>query len=192
MTPARGCALPRRTACDDARVPHTVLYVPVPELEPYIRGRHEVEGPEWLSPDPGHLHAHVTLLGPFVPPESLTVDLEAELLELFASVEPFAITLAEIRVFPSGLVYLHPEPAAEFAALTSALVARYPAYPPYAGEFAPVPHLSLCALGPDRDLGRVGRELGAMLPVRAVAREVRLVVYAERATRTLGAYPLGR
>lgn len=38
---------------------HTVLYVPVPGLEDYIRWRHEVEGPQWLSPDAHHLHAHI-------------------------------------------------------------------------------------------------------------------------------------
>jgi 2'-5' RNA ligase superfamily protein len=173
-------------------VPHTVLYVPVPGLEPYIRWRHEEEGPEWLSPDPGHIHAHVTLLGPFAPQSDLTPELDADLAALFAAAPAFDFVLEEIRVFPSGLVHLHPEPAWGFAELTAALTARYPAYPPYAGEFAPVPHLSLCALGPDRDLGRVGQELGGMLPVRAMAREVRLVVYAEAATRTLRTFPLGR
>lgn len=179
--------LPRQ----DVRVPHTVLYVPVPELEDYIRRRHEVEGPEWLSPEPDHLHAHITVLGPFVPVEAVTAGLDAELTALFASVEPFAFTLREIRVFPSGLVYLHPEPVAGFAALTAALVARYPAYPPYAGQFDPVPHLSLCAVGSDRDVGLVERELAGLLPARAMAQEVRLVAYAEQATRTLRSYPFG-
>ena len=173
-------------------MPHTVLYVPVPELEPYIRRRHVVEGPEWLSPDPAHVHAHLTLLGPFVPDDAVTEDLDAELAALFGAVEPFAFTLGEFRVFPSGLVYLHPEPTGPFESLTAALATRFPAFPPYAGEFAPVPHLSLCALGPGRDLRLVGKELAELLPVRATAREVWLVRYAERGTRTLRTYLLGR
>ena len=54
-----------------------------------------------------------------------------------------------------------------------------------------MPHLSLCAVGPGRDLEVVRRELGHLLPVRAEAREVRLVAYAQNATRTVRTYPLG-
>lgn len=172
-------------------MPHTVLYVPVPALEPYIRWRHEEEGPEWLSPDPGHTHAHVTLLGPFAPEAELTVELDAGLGAFFAAVPAFGFFLEDIRVFPTGLVYLHPEPAEGFAELTDALAARYPAYPPYAGEFPPVPHLSLCALGPERDLELVRGELGDLLPVKARAEEVRLVRYEAHRTTTIRAYPLG-
>ena len=172
-------------------MPHTVLYVPVPGLEPYIRWRHEEEGPEWLSPDPGHIHAHVTLLGPFAPQADLTPELDADLAALFAAAPAFDFVLEEIRVFPSGLVHLHPEPAWGFAELTAALTARYPAYPPYAGEFAPVPHLSLCALGPGRDVELVHDELRHLLPVRARAQHVHLVRYEPHGTRVLRTYPLG-
>jgi hypothetical protein len=175
----------------DADVAHTVLYVPVPGLEPYIRWRHEVEGPEWLSPDHDHTHAHVTVLGPFVPEADLTPQVHAELSAVFAGTEPFIVTLEEVRVFPSGLVHLHPEPAEPFTRLTEAVTARFPDHPPYAGEFAPVPHLSLCALGPGRDLALVREELSAVLPVRAVAEEVWLVRYEEHGTRRLRRYPLG-
>ena len=170
---------------------HTVLYVPVPALEPYIRWRHEVEGPEWLSPEPDHTHAHLTVLGPFVPEEALTPQVHADLAELFAGTAPFTFTLEEVRVFPSGLVHLHPEPAEPFTRLTEAVTGRFPEHPPYAGEFAPVPHLSLCALEPGRDLDVVRAELAAVLPVRAVAEEVWLVRYEEHGTRQLRRYPLG-
>lgn len=171
---------------------HTVLYVPVPALEPYIRGRHEVEGPEWLSPDDDHTHAHVTVLGPFVPEEALTPRVHADLTELFAATAPFTFMLEEVRVFPSGLVHLHPEPAEPFTRLTEAVTTRFPEHPPYAGEFPPVPHLSLCALEPGRDLDVVRAELEAVLPVRVVAEEVWLVRYEERGTRRIRRYPLGR
>jgi 2'-5' RNA ligase len=181
---------PSRGACEDAAVAHTVLYVPVPELEGYIRWRHEVEGPEWLSPDAGHVHAHITLLGPFLPPRLVTDRVDAQLADLFGAVAPFEVTLAQVRVFPTGLVHLHPEPAGELARLTAALEARFPAYPPYAGEFAPVPHLSLCALGPGRDLATVRAELRGVLPVRTTVREVWLVAYAPHRTRVLRSYRL--
>lgn len=171
---------------------HTVLYLPVPGLEPYIRWRHEVEGAEWLSPDEDHVHAHLTVLGPFVPEPELTPQVHADLAAVFADTEPFTFTLEEVRVFPSGLVYLHPEPAEPFTRLTDAVTARFPDHLPYAGEFAPVPHLSLCALGPERDLDVVRAELASALPVQTVAEEVWLVRYEEHGTRRLRRYPLGR
>ena len=171
---------------------HTVLYVPVPGLEPYIRRRHEVEGPEWLSPDHDHTHAHVTVLGPFLPEPELTAQVHADLAAVFSGAEPFPFTLEEVRVFPSGLAYLHPEPAEPFARLTEAVTGCFPDHLPYAGEFAPVPHLSLCALAPGRDLALVREELSALLPVRAVAEEVWLVRYEEHGTRRLRRYQLGR
>lgn len=170
---------------------HTVLFVPVPGLEPYVRRRHAQEGPEWLSPDPGHTHAHITVLGPFVPEGELTAEIDVDLAGLFAAAPAFDFVLEQIRVFPSGLVYLHPEPAEGFVQLTAALAARFPAYPPYAGDFAPVPHLSLCALAPGRDLEVVRDELASLLPVEARADEVRLVRYAEDDTGTLRTYRLG-
>jgi hypothetical protein len=172
-------------------VAHTVLYVPVPQLEPYIRWRHQHEGPEWLSPEGDHVHAHVTVLGPFVPEADLTPVHDADLTALIGGVAAFDFTLREIRVFPSGLVHLRPEPAEPFTRLTAAVAGRYPQHPPYAGEFDPVPHLSLCALGPGRDVPLVQEELSDVLPVRASAEEVRLVRYAEHGTRTLRSYRLG-
>lgn len=169
---------------------HTVLYVPVPQLEPYIRWRHQHEGPEWLSPEDDHVHAHVTVLGPFVPEADLTPEHDADLAALIGGVPAFAFTLREIRVFPTGLVHLRPEPAEPFTRLTAAVAGRYPEHPPYAGEFDPVPHLSLCALAPGRDVPLVREELADVLPVRASAEEVRLVRYAEHGTRTLRRYPL--
>lgn len=170
---------------------HTVLHVPVPALEPYIRGRHLVEGPEWISPDPGHVHAHITLLGPFADAAALAEGLEDDLDEVFGAVAPFTFSLGEVRVFPSGLLYLHPDPPEPFVAVTEALAARYPAYPPYAGAFAPVPHLSLCALGPGRDLGTVEAELAPLLPVRARATQAWLVRYQPHASRVLRRFRLG-
>jgi 2'-5' RNA ligase len=173
-------------------VAHTVLLVPVPALEPWVRSRHLLEGPEWLSPDPGHVHAHVTVLGPFLAEPEIGDDVHATLAEVAAATEPFGFALEEVRTFPSGLIHLHPDPPEPFAALTNALVERFPDHPPYAGEYPAVPHLSLAAHGPGRDAAVVARELSGVLPVRAWADEVALVRYAEHDTRTLCTYPLGR
>ena len=48
-----------------------------------------------------------------------------------------------MRRFP-GLVWLEPEPAEPFAALTAAVAARWPDHPPYGGVFDTViPHLTV-------------------------------------------------
>ena len=46
---------------------HSVLQVPVPGLEPFVRARTEHYDTDYLSADPAFTHAHVTALGPFLP-----------------------------------------------------------------------------------------------------------------------------
>ena len=45
---------------------HTVLVVPVPELEAFVRERTEHYDASFLSADPAFVHAHITALGPFL------------------------------------------------------------------------------------------------------------------------------
>ena len=46
--------------------------------------------------------------------------------------------------FPDGVLYLAPEPAEPFGALTEAFAAAWPEYPPYGGSFTDVvPHLTV-------------------------------------------------
>lgn len=87
--------------------------------------------------------AHVTLLFPFVPVAGLRPEVRRDLAEVAAGFEPFDVRFERVGRFP-GIVYLAPEPAAPFAALTAAIAERFPAYPPYGGVFAEViPHLTL-------------------------------------------------
>jgi hypothetical protein len=51
---------------------HTVLLVPVPGLEAFVRARTEHYDRDYVSPDPHFVHAHVTALGPFLPPAETT------------------------------------------------------------------------------------------------------------------------
>ena len=45
---------------------HSVLQVPVPPLEEYVRGRTAHYDPSYLGVGPAYVHAHVTALAPFV------------------------------------------------------------------------------------------------------------------------------
>jgi 2'-5' RNA ligase len=88
------------------------------------------------------LPAHVTILQP------APADVVA-LTEVLAPFAPFAVTFQRLDRFP-GILWLAPEPAEPFVALTEAVVARFPAFPPYGGRYPSViPHLTVAAASLD-------------------------------------------
>jgi 2'-5' RNA ligase superfamily len=169
---------------------HSVLQVPVPPLEPWVRQRTAFYDTDYLSADPAFTHAHVTVLGPFLP----TVDEEAaaRVAGLLARVRPFDFTLARLGTFPNGIVHLLPEPDHGFSALTAALVAAFPQCPPYGGEFGtPRPHLTLDALSADVTEASTRTALGAAVPAYCRAERVDLAWYEAGRCRVLRSWPLG-
>jgi hypothetical protein len=92
----------------------------VPEVEPLtgsLRRRYTPSGSEGVP-------AHVTLLAPFAPaplPERILPALDA----LVSSWAPAPFVLRRVRRWPS-IVWLDPEPATRFVAMTNAVVARFP------------------------------------------------------------------
>ena len=111
------------------------------------------------------MEAHVTVLAPFRHASGLDGDTLARLDRLFAAHEAFAFELTSVERFDDGTVYLAPVPAEAFAALTAAVVARFPEHQPYGGFGTVVPHLTV-----GRDV-----ECDVPLPIRAEARTVVLV-----------------
>lgn len=124
----------------------SVLLVEVPEAEPLV-------GSWRLRFDPVARHgipAHVTLLFPFRSAEELdlpSLDSVARALTVFPA---FEVTFRAPASFP-GVVWLRPEPADQFRAMTAALAAPFPDCPPYGGQYAEiVPHLTVGqGLNPD-------------------------------------------
>ena len=172
-------------------MPHSVLVVPVPDLEHVVRPRLARRSPDDLAVDDETRHAHVTLLGPFAGQDELTDGMLGELADLFADVTPFEFTLTTICVFSGGNVYLSPEPAAPFRHLTHELSRHFPEYPPYGGEFDEVvPHLTV-PLAEGENMDTLRFQLGARLPVTTYAREAALVWYEPKATRTLATFAFG-
>lgn len=150
---------------------HSVLAVPVPALDDWVRERTRGHDPAWVSTDPGFVHAHVTVLAPWLPaPTGRDLDRVAGLL---AQVPAFDAELAELAVFPDEMVHLRPEPADAFSALTSLVAEAYPQCPPYEGRYDEVvPHLSLDQVGAAHRSGRVTRaqvavDVAPLLPARA-------------------------
>ncbi|WP_408895850.1 2'-5' RNA ligase family protein [Nocardioides sp. R1-1] len=169
---------------------HTVLVVPVPALEDYIRARWEHYDPRWVSRDPAFTHAHITALAPFLAAPS-----DAELARVAAIARTTAaldFVLDEVSAFADGIVHAVPSPAAPFAELTARLWREFPECPPYAGEFADVvPHLTLDRVGPTVSLASVSAALAGVLPARARAERLELHRYAEGDCRVLASWPLG-
>jgi 2'-5' RNA ligase len=116
--------------------------------------------------------AHVTVLFPFAPPEHID---DARLRRVERALEgftPFGVTFEVVRRFPDHVLYLAPEPADRFRALTEALAAEFPEFPPYRGQFTDiVPHLTL-AHRPDAPLDAITDALRPQLPVAAGASRV--------------------
>ena len=172
-------------------MPHSLLSVPVPELDALVRARLRLRSPEEVPEDDDDPVAHVTLLGPFADREALTPGVLSELRWFFADVTPFTFALTSVNRFPGGTVYLAPTPAAPFRQLTHELHRRFPEYPPYGGAFDDVvPHLSVPLLDGE-ELASVEHEVAGRLPVQAQARAAALYWWEPGSSGTIETFPFG-
>jgi 2'-5' RNA ligase len=121
---------------------HSVLVVPVPQLEDFVRARTEHYDSDFLSGDPLFVHAHITALGPFLHHvDNLAAETIAGIVQ---DIGAFEFTLTEIDTFPNGIIHLVPDPAEPFSELTRRLSEAFPQCPPYGGQFEDLrPHLTL-------------------------------------------------
>ena len=171
---------------------HSVLLVPVPALEPFVLERHRHYDEAYVSSDPAFVHAHVTALGPFLPPEQVTEAVVRTVDEIACATAPFDFSLQRLETFPNGIVHLLPEPGDGFRALTTALAQAFPQCPPYGGAFPePVPHLTLDMRAPGIDRASVRAALGDLVPARCRADRVALHRYANHDCRVLADWKLG-
>lgn len=166
----------------------SVLQVPVPALEAYVAARTAHYDTDYLSTDAAFTHAHVTVLGPFLPRLDKTASRRVE--QLAASVEPFDFALSRVATFPNGVVHLVPEPDEAFRALTARFVEAFPGFPPYEGQFEPVPHLTLDALGPDVTEDSTRAAVAPYLPARCRAECLDLAWYEPGKCHLVARWPL--
>ena len=168
--------------------PQTALIVVVPEAEPVVGAIRARFDPSAALGVP----AHVTLLHPFMAPAMVDAAVRGRLESIAAATTSFDYRLAAIHRFP-GTLYLTPEPAARFVALTQALVTTFPAWLPYGGRHpAVIPHLTVAQADPSQ-LDAIESELRAAMGRDAVAARCTEIVLIENASgrwRTMHAFSL--
>lgn len=150
--------------------PHeTALLVPVPELDDFVA--------HWAThvgtPSPQGVPAHIVVMYPFLEPG--VVGQHHQLITDIVRNQPrFDFQLGSVQWFGDEVVYLEPEPAEPFIALTKAIGAAWPQCKPYHGQYDEiVPHLTL-GIGGD-DLAQIASAANQLLPIRSSADNVWLM-----------------
>lgn len=171
---------------------HSVLEIPVPDLDPVVRPRLERRSPAEVPADPHDTVAHISLLGPFVALTDLTEGVLDELTRFFSDVTSFGYVLTGVHVSPGGTAYVAPNPAAPFRHLAHELSRLFPEHASSgpAGLLDAVPHVTVPLLdGEDADA--LEHLLGPRFPLSTVAREAALYWWEPGACRTLATFPFG-
>jgi len=168
----------------------TALIVPVPEVEPIVgrfRDRYDPAAADGIP-------AHVTVVYPFLPSETISFDVVRTLSELFAGVPQFHAEFSETRWFP-GVLYFAPMEDLPFRRLTERVVEKYPQAPPYGGQFREiVPHLTIAHADDQVELDEIAVQFAlaanGRIPVRAVVRAVELIEKGNGTWCTKARFPL--
>jgi len=162
--------------------------VNVPEAEPYVGALRERFDPSAALGVP----AHITVLYPFMSPEKISEAVLGDIRRVLSRVQAFAYLLARIARFAEAL-FLAPEPAAPFIALTQALVEKFPGYLPYRGQHGGiVPHLTVAQAG-KAEQALAEAQLAATLPGAGISATCGAVVLIENSSglwKPMHSFPL--
>jgi 2'-5' RNA ligase len=177
---------------DDGPVPvnETALILPVPAAEPLVsrfRAKYDSSAASGVP-------AHVTLLYPFLEPGAVSASDVAALTTLFASTPAIDAVFARCGRFEPRVLYLAPEPQAEFLALMRRVWERWPDVPPYAGTIpADVvrPHLTVSDSVTGDHLARIELGLAGQLPLATRLAEAHLIENRTGLWTTRQSFPLG-
>jgi 2'-5' RNA ligase len=174
----------------ESQGPHSGLIIEVPEAEPAVRRHRE----RLDASAPLGIPAHITILFPFMPPETIDPPALTRLGELFAGVSRFSFRLDHTDWFGDDVLWLAPTDPRPFRALTQHVFRAYPAFPPFEGQFDDVvPHLTVGHGHPLNDLRAAEDSVQDRLPIESSATAVTLMTqqssgghWTKTATFTLG------
>ncbi len=148
-------------------MPESAFIVRVPEAEDLVASLRDRFDPSARIGVP----AHITVLVPFMPHESITPAVRRAAQTALSRVGSFAFSLARVGRFPAT-AYLAPEPEEPFIALTDALVRAFPEFPPFRGAHSSiVPHLTV-ANGNAAEAELAAIELAALLQLHGEVKSV--------------------
>jgi hypothetical protein len=152
--------------------PESIILIPVLEAAPLVH-RYRLQ---YDPSAPAHVPEHLTLLYPFLSPDTLDAAVLSTLRATLSTIAPFSFSLRHTAWFEQGVLYLAPDPAAPFSALTWRLSRLFNILP-FEGRFPePIPHLTVAHDGPKDALMEIATTIAAQLPIDAVAREAWLMI----------------
>jgi 2'-5' RNA ligase len=161
------------------------IVVLVPEAEPVVgrwRARYDGAAAQGMP-------AHITILYPFLREPKIDESVLDRLRRICRATSPFDLELRHTARFPAT-IYLDPEPADPFRALTDALVTEWPEAPPYGGAYdGVVPHLTVADDVSTEVMDEVDADVGPRLPLRTRVSEAHLFVFDGRTWRPREALP---
>jgi hypothetical protein len=161
----------------------SAIIVPLPALDDVIG--------EWRLQiaEPG-LEAHITLLYPFKPVESIDDDERGALRQILGGMERRSVAFERISRFP-GVLFLDPNQQSYFSSVTDALVKRWPSWPPYGGAHDElIPHATVSLGRDETELDEIEQSLSPRLPVTVLAHEAWLITFDGDAWSTDMVVPL--
>jgi 2'-5' RNA ligase len=139
----------------------SAVVVNVPVAEPVV-GEHRLrldQAARWGVP------AHVTVLYPFLPPGRIDGAVLDALRRAVAAVPRFTAVWTRTAWFDQRVLWVAPDLAAPFQALTAAVVSEFPEYPPFGGQYeSVVPHLTVGNGAPLEDLLAAEQQVLPRLP----------------------------
>lgn len=188
-----------------SRLTRTALLLPVAAADPLLR-RVADRFPGTVRPG---LPAHLTVLYPFVPAESLAAATMRACTEIAERTSPIDVRFTRCRE-RGQMAYLEPDPVAPVDALLRAVRARWPGLTPYDGRFPDAPaHVTLALAGRSSDhavhegarepasgervserVRAVARLVDPLLPIRTTLDELMLVAVGAGGWEVLGRWPL--
>src|SRR5215471_2767472 len=169
----------------------SALIVAVPAAEPLVgRFREKFDSSAAVG-----VPAHVTLLYPYLPPDSIGASEIAALTTLFASSPAFDVLFRRTARFGDHVLYLAPEPEDRLLELMRRIWARWPECPPYHGTIPKDvvrPHLTVTDGAGGEHMERIDLAVAGGLPIASRFDEAQLIDdrsgrWTTRATFALGA-----
>jgi 2'-5' RNA ligase len=146
----------------------SAVVVPMPEAEPRVRAlRAELDPAAMLG-----VPAHVTIMFPFLPPPEIDDEVLSALRAITAAAPAFDVRFARVEWFGEDVVWLAPQPAEPFVALSAAVTEHFDEGAQGDGV---VPHLTVGHDAPLPRLRAAAAQVAAGPPVRATVRSAWLM-----------------